>query len=106
MVTWDPPSFIDNSGDNIEVTGSHDNGTEFATNNVANHLWYRAVDASGNRAYCNFTVVMKRKTQELVIYFTYSFARDKIKWENEASCYYPGVHMLIRGSTMFRSGIS
>ncbi len=59
LVTWEQPIFIDNSGLVREVVGSHTNGTEFTTDNTGHIISYRAVDAAGNTAFCNFTVAVK-----------------------------------------------
>ena len=39
-----------------------------------------------------FTIHGSKYTE--AIYFSFSFIRDENKWENEASCYYPIMHML------------
>ena len=56
-VYWPTPTFEDNSGQPVTLFTESVQGSGFR---VGRHvIKYQATDQSGNKAYCNFTVVVK-----------------------------------------------
>ena len=62
-VSWTPPKFSDNVGV-AKVTSTHNPGETFNVGPII--VYYTANDAAGNRASCNFDVIVRSKLLLLV----------------------------------------
>ena len=64
-VTWTEPTFMDNVGV-TKQDSTHQSGHVFKTGTY--NVYYEAADAAGNRAACEFKVVVKRKACNTLSY--------------------------------------